>query len=173
MESVLKKSVVLIGMMGSGKSSVGRLLANDLAVPFWDVDTEIEVSANRKISEIFEEYGEAEFRSLESRVLKRLLGEKPSVIATGGGAFVNSQNREAILNNCISVWLDAELDTLWDRVRTKTHRPLLQAENPKQVLANLMKNRNPTYGLADFRVKSYPEQAHQEMVDRIRQTIGF
>lgn len=169
----LKKSIVLVGLMGSGKSSVGRRLASCLDVEFVDVDDEIVKAADLTIADIFEQYGEVEFRALERRVLLRLLTENPKVIATGGGAFISSENRQIIQRSGTSVWLDANLDTLWERVRHKKHRPLLLNENPKATLANLLLERNPKYALADFRVPSYMDQTHDDMVDRIVETIGL
>ncbi len=169
----LEKSIVLVGLMGSGKSSVGRRLAEDLGVEFADVDEEIVKASSLTIAEIFEQYGEAEFRALETRVLERMLGETPKVIATGGGVFVNDANREMINNGAISVYLDGDLDTLWERVRHKSHRPLLNQDNPKQVLADLLDERRRFYEEAQFRVPTYLEQTHEDMVERIKSVTGL
>ncbi len=167
------KSIVLVGLMGSGKSSVGRRFAGQYGLDFADVDEEIVCAADLTIAEIFEQYGEAEFRALETRVLKRLLDEEPKVIATGGGAFLSEANREIISSNGISIWLDADLETLWERVRHKKHRPLLNHARPKEILAELLETRNPYYALADYRVPSYAEQTHEEMVQRIADRLGL
>lgn len=167
------KSIILIGMMGSGKSSVGRRLAAHFNMDFVDIDNEIENVSQRSIADIFSEYGEPEFRALESRVLARVLSEKPRVIATGGGAFSSPKNREMIAENGHAVWLDADLETLWNRVKNKEHRPLLQNENPKQILSELLDNRNPLYALAAHRVLSEADQSHEIMVDKICKTLGI
>ncbi len=169
----LDKSIVLVGLMGSGKSSVGKRLAEAHGLPFVDVDDEVILAANLTIAEIFEQYGEAEFRALEHRVLDRLLSEGPYVVATGGGAFMSEANREIIAKAGLSVWLDADLEVLWERVRHKKHRPLLNNENPKAVLSELLEVRNPIYQLADFRVPSYLDQTHEDMVMRISEVIGL
>ena len=160
-------------MMGSGKSSVGRKLAETLGVAFVDIDHEIELVSDRSIAEIFEEFGEVEFRALESRVLSRILNEEPQVIATGGGAFLAEKNRKMIAKLATSVWLDAELDTLWDRVKNKSHRPLLQNPEPKKTLAKLLEDRNPIYALSDHRVVSQANQSHEAMVERICIALGI
>ncbi len=171
--SKLQKSLVLIGLMGSGKSSVGKRLAEQEGWHFADLDDEIVRASALTIAEIFEQYGEAEFRALEGRVLERLLQQEPMVLATGGGAFLQGHNRELIGDYGISVWLDADLETLWERVRHKKHRPLLNNDHPKEVLAELLEGRNPVYALADFRVPSYSDQSHEDMVERILTTIGM
>ena len=147
----MRRSVVLVGLMGAGKTSVGRRLAEILDVPFHDSDVEIEAaSAGMSIPEIFERYGEPEFRRLEREVLKRLLSGPPAVIATGGGAFMNGETRDAIARAGVSVWLDAPIETLWSRIGQRPGRPLLQVEDPRAVLAALMKERAPIYALADI-----------------------
>lgn len=169
----LTKPIVLVGMMGSGKSSVGKKLAAALGLNFIDIDEEIEMVSERKISEIFSEFGEDEFRRLEARVIERVLGEGTQVVATGGGAFVNPTSREIILDQGVSIWLDASLDTLWSRVKDKSHRPLLRTPDPKGTLSALLQDRNPFYALANFRVESHANQTHEEMVERIRKVLGF
>ncbi|MBZ8133005.1 shikimate kinase [Afifella sp. IM 167] len=153
--SLLKdRNIVLVGMMGAGKTSVGRRLATALDLPFLDADQEIETAANLTIPEIFEIYGEAQFREGERKVIRRLLGSGPAVLATGGGAFEDPQTREAIAERGISVWLKADLAVLFERVRRKSSRPLLNRPNPKAALAELLARREPTYALADLTVHS-------------------
>jgi shikimate kinase len=140
--------------MGAGKSSVGRLLAQQLGVPFIDSDIEIERVSRMTITELFAAYGEEEFRALEARVMKRLLKGGPRVVSTGGGAFINARTRRHIKKGGLSVWLKADLDVLWDRVNKRDTRPLLKTENPKQTLENLMNARYPVYAEADLTVLS-------------------
>lgn len=149
-----KRNLVLVGLMGAGKSAVGKLVAHTLAIPFVDSDHEIERVSRMTIPELFEHYGEPEFRKLEQRVIKRLLKTGPRVLSTGGGAFMNEETRDAIRENGLSLWLDADLETLWERVIKRDNRPLLKTENPKQTLENLMNARYPTYATAHLRVKS-------------------
>ncbi|TCU10523.1 shikimate kinase [Rhizobium sullae] len=148
------RNLILVGLMGAGKSSVGRLVAHQLGVPFIDSDVEIERVSRMAISELFAAYGEEEFRALETRVMKRLLKNGPRVISTGGGAFVNEQTRKHIKKSGLSVWLKADLDVLWERVNKRDTRPLLKTENPKQTLKNLMNARYPIYAEADITVLS-------------------
>tara|TARA_R110002096_G_scaffold122204_8_gene264558 strand:- start:2680 stop:3282 length:603 start_codon:yes stop_codon:yes gene_type:complete len=148
------RSIVLVGMMGVGKSSVGRRLAQAMNLPFVDADKEIEEAANRSIVEIFEAYGEAHFRDGEKRVIQRLLADGPQVLATGGGAFMNAETRDEIAEKGISVWLRAELNVLIARVKRKPTRPLLQKPNPEKVLAELLAQRNPVYAQADITITS-------------------
>ena len=151
----LKRSIVLVGLMGAGKTSVGRRLAEMLDVSFHDSDTEIEAaSAGMAIPEIFDRYGEAEFRRLERGVLKRLLNEAPSVLATGGGAFMNDETRSEISKSALSVWLSVDLDTIWQRVGNRPGRPLLDTTDPFQTLQKLFEVRAPVYALADLTVPS-------------------
>jgi shikimate kinase len=150
----LKKSVVLIGMMGVGKSTVGRQLAQRLNVQFIDSDEAIVEAAGMTIPEIFERFGEDYFRDGERRVIARLVEGKPSIIATGGGAFINEQTRALIKERCTSVWIDAKLDILVARVSRKNTRPLLIGKDPKVVLRELAETRNPIYALADIKVRS-------------------
>lgn len=149
----MQRSVVLVGLMGAGKTSVGRRLAEILDVPFFDSDNEIQTAAaGMSIPEIFERYGEPEFRRLERQVLKRLLAAPGSIIATGGGAFMDSETRAEIAANAVSVWLDVELDTLWSRVEKRPGRPLLAVDDPKSVLALLLEERAPVYATAEITV---------------------
>ena len=148
------RSIVLVGMMGAGKTSVGKRLAKALDLPFFDVDAEIEAAAGKPVADIFKEDGEEVFRSGEERVIKRMLENGPQVLATGGGAFERQATRDNVQATAISVWLDGTLEVLWERVSRRSHRPLLQAENPKGVLAELLQKRNPNYAKADVRVLS-------------------
>jgi shikimate kinase len=140
--------------MGAGKSSVGRIVASQLGVPFIDSDVEIERVSRMTIAELFAAYGEEEFRALEARVMKRLLKGGPRVISTGGGAFINDRTRKHIKRGGLSIWLKADLDVLWERVNKRDTRPLLKTENPKQTLENLLIARYPVYALADLTVLS-------------------
>jgi len=149
------RSVVLVGMMGAGKTAVGRRLAARLGFPFRDADAEIEAAAQKSIPEIFETDGEPFFRDKERRVVARLLNEQsPIVLATGGGAYMNPQTREAVRASAVSVWLKAELDVLMRRVRRKSNRPLLKTPDPEGTLRSLMEARYPFYAMADVTVVS-------------------
>ena len=163
----LIRPVVLIGLMGAGKSSVGARLAELLGVRFLDSDAEIERAANLTVPEIFERYGEAHFRDGERKVIARLLGGKPKVLATGGGAFMHQETRALIGRRAVSVWLQAELDLLVSRTAGRGHRPLLNKGNPREILAGLIETRYPVYAQAEVRVESLPGQAHEEMARRI------
>ena len=148
------RNLILVGLMGAGKSSVGRLVAHQLGVPFIDSDIEIERVSHMTITELFAAYGEEEFRALEARVMKRLLKGGPRVVSTGGGAFINARTRRHIKKGGLSVWLKADLEVLWERVNKRDTRPLLKTENPKQTLENLMNARYPVYAEADLTVLS-------------------
>jgi shikimate kinase len=148
------RNLVLVGLMGAGKSAVGKLVATALNIPFIDSDHEIERVSRMTVPELFAAYGEPEFRKLESRVIKRLLRTGPRVLSTGGGAFMNPETRASIRDNGLSLWLDADLDTLWDRVSKRDNRPLLKTENPKKTLEDLMFARYPIYAEAHLKVKS-------------------
>ncbi|MEM9044689.1 MAG: shikimate kinase [Pseudomonadota bacterium] len=163
----LLKPVVLIGLMGAGKSSVGLRLAEMLGVSFQDSDHEIVAAAGREIPDIFDEFGESEFRRLERAVIARLLDEENGVLATGGGAFMQEDTRTAIAERAISVWLKADLSVLVSRTSGRTHRPLLNQGNPTEILAELIEKRYPIYALADVHVESFHEQTHEEMAARI------
>ena len=153
-----RRNLVLVGLMGAGKSAIGRLVAQQLGLPFIDTDTEIERVSRMTISELFAAYGEEEFRALETRVIKRLMRSGPRVVSTGGGAFINEKTRRQIERGGVSVWLNADLDVLWERVNKRDHRPLLKTENPKQTLKDLMDKRYPIYALADITVQSRDER---------------
>jgi shikimate kinase len=160
------RSVVLVGMMGAGKSSVGRRLAARLGIPFVDADSEIEQAAQMSIPEIFAKYGEAAFRSAEARVILRLLDGGPQVLATGGGAFMNADTRAAIGAKGVSIWLKADLDVLIRRVKRRSDRPLLHTEDPAETLRRLLAERSPTYQQADLTIHSR-EVPHEKIVDEI------
>jgi shikimate kinase len=161
-----QRSVVLVGMMGAGKSSIGRRLALRLGMPFVDADTEIEKAASMTIPDIFAVRGEGEFRAGEARVIHRLLDSGPQVLATGGGAFMNADTRAEIGIKGISVWLKAEFDVLMKRIRRRHDRPLLKTEDPGATLRRLIEERYPVYGLADITVQSR-DVAHDKIVDEI------
>ena len=148
------RSIVLVGLMGCGKSSVGRRLAATLGLPFVDADDEIEAAAGMRIAEIFSAHGEAAFRDGERRVLRRLLDKGPQVLATGGGAYINPETRAAIADAGISVWLRAELPVLMRRVMKRDDRPLLKAPDPEGVMRDLMAKRYPIYAEADLTIES-------------------
>jgi shikimate kinase len=163
---VPRRTLVLVGLMGAGKSSVGRRLAARLDLPFVDADQEIETAAGMTISEIFARHGEPAFRDGERRVITRLLGDPVHVQATGGGAFMDERTRAAIRERAISIWLRAELDELVRRVSRRTDRPLLKGSDPRTVMERLMAERYPVYALADVTVPSSSGSA-DETVDRI------
>ncbi len=165
--ALASRSVVLVGMMGVGKSSIGRRLASRLAIPFVDADTEIEKAAGMSIPDIFLRHGETAFRSGEARVLARLLDAGPQVLATGGGAFMSETTRQAIKLRGISIWLTAEFDILMRRIsKRKNERPMLQTDNPAETLRRLLAEREPIYALADLTVQSR-EAPHDTIVGEI------
>jgi shikimate kinase len=160
------RCIVLVGLMGAGKSTVGRRLAKRLGRPFIDSDDEIEKAADRSISEIFDSFGEASFRDGERRVIARLLDGPAKVIATGGGAFMDERTRLLILERCVAVWLDASIPTLAERVTRRDHRPLLHGKNPAQVLERLAEARRPLYAEAHIHIQS-EAVPHEHAVDMI------
>jgi shikimate kinase len=162
------RSLVLVGMMGAGKSSVGRRLAARLQLPFVDSDRMVEDAAQLSIQEIFEYYGEAAFRDCERRVIARLLETPSQVIALGGGAWTSAETREAVAAKGISIWLDVNLATLLERVQRRTSRPLLRNENPAAVLAKLDLDRRPIYALADIHMKIESGSQDRVVTDLIR-----
>lgn len=166
-----RRTIALVGLMGVGKSSVGRRLANALDLPFHDADTEVETAAGRSIQEIFADLGEAAFREGERRVIARLLDEPPHVLATGGGAFVNDATRALIKEKAISVWLKADLEVLARRVARKDNRPLLTGKDPMTVLREQAETRYPTYAQADITVEA-GDVAHQVTVAQIIDALG-
>jgi shikimate kinase len=166
-----RRSIVLVGMMGAGKSSVGRRVALRLGIPFVDADTEIEKAAGMAITDIFAIRGEAEFRAGEARVILRLLEGGPQVLATGGGAFINPDTRAAIAAKGISIWLKAEPDVLMKRIKRRQDRPLLHTADPAATLRKLLEEREPVYALADLTVQSR-EVTHDRIVDEIVSAIA-
>lgn len=167
----LKKTVVLVGMMGSGKTAVGSALARILDVPFLDSDTEIVAAANMSIAEIFERDGEPFFRDKETQVITRLLETERGILSTGGGAFLAEKNREVIHDKGAAVWLRAETDLLWSRVRHKNTRPLLRTDNPYATLKDLCDARNPVYALADLAVDARAEYSIEDMAGRVIEAL--
>ncbi len=169
---VLRKSVVLVGMMGAGKTAVGTILARKLAVPFCDSDDEIVHAAGISIADIFARDGEAFFRARESEVIARLLRGAPCILSTGGGAFLSAANRAMIHDLGLSVWLDVELEILWQRVRHKNTRPLLRTDNPRETLAALLEARLPLYTQADMSVQGAHDISAEDMADRVIAAIS-
>jgi shikimate kinase len=160
------RAIVLVGMMGAGKSSIGRRLAQRLDIPFVDADSEIEIAAGMSIEDIFATRGEPEFRAGEARVIARLLEGGSQVIATGGGAFMNADTRAAINAKGISVWLKADFDVLMRRIKRRNDRPLLKIDDPEAKLRELIDLRYPTYALADLTVQSR-DVVHEKIVDEM------
>jgi shikimate kinase len=152
------RPIVLVGLMGAGKTAIGRRVAATLGLSFIDSDHEIETASRMTIPELFEKYGEAEFRALEQRVIARLLHDGVRVLATGGGAFMNGDTRAAVREHAVSVWLKADLDTLMGRVTKKQNRPLLKTDDPRAVMEKLMAIRYPVYAEADITVQTREER---------------
>lgn len=165
------RPIVLVGLMGAGKSTVGRHLAHALDLPFFDSDNEIEAAAGMTVQEIFQLHGEEEFRRVERRVIERLLDEGEIVLATGGGAYMNDETRALMKEKAVTVWLKADLELLWRRVSRRGGRPLLDQPNPRQVLADLLKEREPVYAEADHTVISR-EGPHMATVQAIRKALN-
>jgi shikimate kinase/3-dehydroquinate synthase len=163
-----QRPIVLVGLMGAGKTSVGRRLAEKLAIPFVDADHEIEAAAGKSIKEIFADHGEPYFREGERRVIQRLIGNGAQVLATGGGAYMNDETRQRIQESGISVWLRAALPILMKRVMKRQDRPLLQNQDPEAVMRGLIDARYPVYALADVTVESRDVQHGQMVNDVIR-----
>lgn len=159
----LHKTVVLVGMMGAGKTAVGKELARMLSVPFLDSDEEIVSAAAMSIAEIFARDGEAFFRAREAEVIARLLRGRAGILSVGGGAFLNPETRALISDLGVSVWLKADLDLLWSRVRHKTSRPLLRTADPRATLADYLEKRTPDYAKADLIVQAQPSFAIADM----------
>lgn len=164
-------SIVLVGLMGVGKSTVGRRLARRIGLPFVDSDEEIERAADHEIKEIFDRFGEASFRDGERRVLRRLIAGDRKVIATGGGAFMDKETRALILDRCTAIWLEAEVEILAERVSRRGHRPLLVGRDPLPFLRDLAEARNPVYAEAHLRVRSGPGP-HERTVERILEALA-
>jgi shikimate kinase len=159
-----RRSVVLVGMMGAGKSTIGRRLAARLRLPFLDADIEIEAAAGMSIPDIFETHGESYFRDGEARVIARLLDGGPAVIATGGGAVMREETRDRIRDKAVSIWLKADLDVIMKRVRRRADRPLLQTEDPTGTVSRLLDAREPVYATADLTIGSR-DVPHERIVD--------
>ncbi|MHA6642590.1 shikimate kinase [Mesorhizobium sp. A623] len=154
LEALGDRSIVFVGLMGAGKTAIGRKVASALSLPFIDSDHEIETVSRMTVPELFEQYGEPEFRTLEQRVILRLLESGPQILSTGGGAFMNEHTREAIAGHGVSVWLKADLDLLMERVAKKQNRPLLKDPDPRGVLERLMGERHPVYAMASVTVET-------------------
>ena len=163
----LTRTVAMVGMMGAGKTAVGKALAAMLNVPFLDSDHEIERAANMTIAEIFARDGEPFFRDKETQVIGRLLDEAPCILSTGGGAFMSERNRSMMTDRGVSVWLDADLDLLWSRVRHKDTRPLLRGPDPLGALRRIYDDRVPVYAMADVQVRSEPGLTIDAMATRV------
>ena len=166
----LDRSIVLVGLMGVGKSTIGKRLAKRLALEFVDSDEEIERAAGLSITEIFDRFGETSLRDGERRVIARLVEGSPRVIATGGGAFINDETRALILQRCIAVWLDADVETLAARVARKDNRPLLRDKDPVTILRELAAVRNPLYAEAPIHVRSH-SAPHEESVEKVLEAL--
>jgi shikimate kinase len=170
-EALAARSIVLIGLMGAGKTAVGRRLAAKLHLPFTDADSEIEIAAGQTVSEIFAEHGEPYFRQGETRVIARLLQGGPQVLATGGGAYMDARTRANIKAHGISVWLKAELPVLLHRVRRRENRPLLSGDGPDKVMRKLMEKRYPVYAEADITVESR-DLPHDVIVSEVMEALS-
>lgn len=162
------RNIVFVGLMGAGKTAIGRKVAQALKLSFVDSDQEIETASRMTIPELFEAYGEPEFRALEQRVIERVLRQGPGVLSTGGGAFMNDRTRDMIRQSGLSIWLKADIDLLMDRVAKRRNRPLLQDPDPRGVMARLIELRYPVYALADVTVVTRDAQREviaQEVID--------
>ncbi|SFI75631.1 shikimate kinase [Celeribacter neptunius] len=168
----LRKTVALVGMMGAGKTAVGKALASQLEVPFLDSDAEIVKAADRSIAEIFEEHGEAFFRKRESEVIGRLLDSQRAILSTGGGAYLSADNRAMISERGVAVWLKADLDLLWSRVRHKTTRPLLRTDTPYETLKALALAREPFYAQAELIVEAEPGLSIEAMAEKVVRALA-
>jgi len=171
LQAHLTRTVVLVGMMGAGKTAIGKALSARLRVPFEDSDAEIEAASKLSIAEIFDRYGEPFFRDKESQVIARLLDGPPCILSTGGGAWLSPANRAYMAERAAVVWLKADLPLLWNRVKHKTTRPLLRTANPRATLAELLEARTPAYEQAEFTVETFPEwsidQTMTSVLDRL------
>lgn len=170
------RSIVFVGLMGAGKTAIGRKVATMLSLPFIDSDQEIESVSRMSVPELFERYGETEFRALEQRVILRVLENGPQVLSTGGGAFMNAQTHEAIAAHGVSVWLKAELDLLMDRVSKKQNRPLLKSADPRAVLERLMAERYPVYATSDVTVPTRDDRKEviaAEVIEALCRHLGI
>jgi shikimate kinase len=167
---VLPKTLVLVGMMGAGKSSIGWRLARKLGVPFHDTDQEVERAAGCSVADIFETWGEKAFRDAERRVIKRLLGESTQIVSTGDGAFIDEECRLLIKENALSLWLRADPEVLYERVIRRDTRPLLFEGDAKQILEEMIERRYPIYEKADLIVESN-DDAHDATVERVMEVL--
>lgn len=165
------KAIVLVGMMGVGKSTIGKRLALRLNIPFVDVDDEIMLSANMDISDIFEKHGEQHFRNGERKVIERLLDGTEKVIATGGGAFIQDDTRAIIMQHARTIWLHANLDILVNRVSRRNTRPLLHNRDPKEVIAELSKIRDPIYAMAQYHIRT-DDNPHEQTASKIIEALS-
>lgn len=163
----LRKTITFVGMMGAGKTSIGKLVAQKFGVKFVDSDHEIEKAANMSVTEIFARDGEQFFRAKESQILERLLQREPCILSTGGGAYISEVNRAMISEYGVAVWLKADIDLLWSRIHQKKTRPLLSVENPYQTLSDLYKKRSPIYAKAEIIVESEQNLGVEEMVKKV------
>ena len=171
-----QRSIVFVGLMGAGKTAIGRKVAAELGLSFTDSDQEIERVSRMTVPDLFERYGEPEFRALESRVILRVLENGPQILSTGGGAFMNAQTRDAIPGRGISVWLKADIDTLMERVSKKQNRPLLRNADPRGVLERLMLERYPVYALADVTVPTRDERKEvitEEVIEALARHLAL
>jgi shikimate kinase len=171
----LPRTVALVGLMGAGKSAIGRRLAHRLGLPFVDADDEIERAAGCTIAEFFERFGETEFRAGERRVIARLLEGPPHVLSTGGGAYIDPETRALMREKALTVWLRAELDVLFDRVKKRAHRPLLRQGDPREILGRLMDQRYPIYAEADLVVESTAQPADrttEQVIEALRRHLS-
>lgn len=171
----LPRTVALVGLMGAGKTAIGKRLAARLGLPFVDADEEIERAAGCTVAEFFERYGEAEFRAGERRVIARLVEGSPRILSTGGGAYMDPETRALLRGRAITVWLRADLDVLYDRVKRRTHRPLLREGDPREILARLMTQRYPIYAEADLVVDSTAQPADtttEQVIDSLRHHLA-
>jgi len=169
--AIRERSIVLVGLMGSGKSTIGRRLAQRLGMAFADADDEIERAAGMTISDIFAKFGEPHFRDGERRVIARMLAGKPHVLATGGGAFINDETRTLILQESLCIWLDADIPTLVERTARRNHRPLLKGRDAGEVLRELAAVRNPVYAEAHLRISS-ASSPHDHTVRAIMEALA-
>jgi shikimate kinase len=170
----LPRTVALVGLMGAGKSAIGRRLGQRLGLPFVDADDEIERAAGCTISEFFERFGETEFRNGERRVISRLLEGPPHVLSTGGGAYIDAATRALMREKALTVWLRADLEVLYDRVRKRSHRPLLREGDPREILGRLMDQRYPIYAEADLVVESTAQPADRttdQVIEALRRHL--
>lgn len=172
MADTLQKTLVMVGMMGAGKTAVGRALAAKLGVPFLDSDAEVVAASNMSIAEIFERDGETFFRAREREVIARLLDGPPAILSTGGGAFMSAPTRALMSEKAASVWLDAPLEVLWDRVKGKDTRPLLRTADPYATLKSLYEARVPVYALADVQVTACAAYSIDDTAAAVLNAIG-